>query len=167
MKVTLDKILLTQSPALFLAALLLIICYFVRRGNHHARAVLDLLLAIVSVGLGVALYYFGMLNNLFTIKNFWQIRTPGYVGMGVVALIALILFLKGIKNGIQRHVAEKKATRMETEHQKELEEVRQKAYASGMADAIAAETKTLPDTAAAAPDSSPLDPPKAPSPDEK
>ncbi len=155
MKVTLDKILLTQSPALFLAALLLIICYFVRRGNHHARAVLDLLLGIVCVGLGVALYYFGMLNNLFTIKNFWQIRTPGYVGMAVVALIALILFLKGITHSVQRHQAQKKVTRMENEHQKELEEVRQKAYASGMADAMAADTKSSPEAPAPEPPADP------------
>lgn len=144
MKLTLDKILFTQSPALFLAALLLIVCYFVRRNNHHARAVLDLLLGIICVGLGITLYYLGMLNGLFTIKNFWQIRTPGYVGLGIVAVLALILFLRGITHSVQRHQAEKKVTRMETAHQKELEEARQKAYASGMADAMAAETKMAP-----------------------
>jgi len=145
MKLTLDKILLTQSPALFLAAVLLILCYFVRRGNHHARAVMDLLLAIVCIGLGIALYYLGMLNGIFTIKNFWQVRTPGVVGMGVVALLAVIFLFRGIKHSVQRHRTEKQASRMETAHQKELEEVRQKAYASGMADAMAAETKVLPD----------------------
>ncbi len=145
MKLTLDKLLLTQSPALFLAALLLIICYFVRRSNHRARAILDLLLAIVYIGLGIALYYFGMLNGLFTIKNFWQIRGPGYVGLGVVVVLALILFLRSVTHSVQRHQAEKKVTRMENEHQKELEEVRQKAYASGMADAMATETRVLSD----------------------
>ncbi len=162
MKMTLDKILLTQSPALFLAAVLLILCYFVRRGNHHARAVLDLLLGIVSIGLGIALYYLGMLNGIFTIKNFWQLRTPGIVGMAIVAVIALILFLRGIKHSVQRHQAEKKVSRMETAHQKELEEVRQKAYASGMADAMAAETKAPPVEAdAPAPEApAPVQPPQ-------
>ena len=162
MKMTLDKILLTQSPALFLAAVLLILCYFVRRGNHHARAVLDLLLGIVSIGLGIALYYLGMLNGIFTIKNFWQLRTPGIVGMAIVAVIALILFRRGIKHSVQRHQAEKKVSRMETAHQKELEEVRQKAYASGMADAMAAETKAPPVEAdAPAPEApAPVQPPQ-------
>jgi len=138
---TLDSILLTQSPALFLAAVLLIICYFVRRANHHARAILDLLLGLVCVALGVALYYFGMLSGLFTIKDFWHIRPYAYAGLAIVALITLILILRGIKHGIQHHQAERKANRVETAHQKELEEVRQKAYASGMADAMAAEPK--------------------------
>lgn len=157
MKLTLDKILFTQSPALFLAAALLILCYFVRRNNHHARAVMDLLLGIVCIGLGIALYYFGMLNGLFTIKNFWQIRTPGYVGLGIVAVIALFLFLKGVTHSVQRHQAEKKVTRMENAHQKELEEVRQKAYASGMADAMAAETKAVPDGETAPAEEPPAD----------
>ncbi len=144
MKLTLDKILFTQSPALFLAAVLLLLCYFVRRGNHHARAVMDLLLCILFIGLGIALYYLGMLNGIFTIKNFWQVRTPGIVGLCVVVVLALIFFFRSVKHSVQRRQTEKKVSRMETAHQKELEEVRQKAYASGMADAMAAETKMVP-----------------------
>ena len=162
MKLTLDKILFTQSPALFLAAVLLLLCYFVRRGNHHARAVMDLLLCIVCIGLGIALYYLGMLNGIFTIKNFWQVRTPGIVGLCIVGVLALIFFFRSIKHSVQRRQTEKKVSRMETAHQKELEEVRQKAYASGMADAMAAETKVAPmEEPAVAPDTAP-DAPAAP-----
>ena len=144
MKVTLETVLLNQSPALFLAAVLLLLCYFARRSNHHVRAVMDLLLCILCVGLGITLYYLGMLHGIFTIKDFWQVRTPGMVGLGAVAVLAVIFLMRSISHSLQRRQAEKKVSRMETAHQKELEEVRQKAYASGMADAMAAETKAMP-----------------------
>ena len=158
MKVTLDSILFTQSPALFLAAVLLIISYFVRRANHHARAVLDLLLGFVCVALGVALYYLGMLNGLFTIKDFWHLRTPAYVGRAIVVLLAVILILRSIKQGIQRHQAERKANRVEAAHQKELEEVRQQAFASGQA-AARAEVRATPagEEPAAPPEQEPVE----------
>ena len=141
MKETLENILLSQSPALFLAAVLLIISYFIRRKNHHVRAVLDLILAIFSIAAGVALYFMGINSGLFTIKNFWQVRTPGYVGMGIVAVLFLILLFRAVKNAIAHHREERAARGRETARQKELEEVRQKAYADGMADAMATETK--------------------------
>ena len=144
MKETLENILLSQSPALFLAALLLIICYFVRRRNHHFTAVLDLILGILSIALGVALYFLGINSGLFTIKNFYKVGTPGLVGLGIVAVLAVILLIRSLTHAVERHRTEKAASRRETAYQKELEEVRQKAYASGMADAMAAETRMVP-----------------------
>ena len=53
------NILYAQSPALFWCALALIVCFFVRRGAHRVRAVLDLMLGLLCVVGGVALYYLG------------------------------------------------------------------------------------------------------------
>ena len=55
------NILYAQSPALFWCALALIVCFFVRRGAHRVRAVLDLVLGLLCVVGGVALYYLCLL----------------------------------------------------------------------------------------------------------
>ena len=140
MKETLESILLSQSPALFLAGVLLIISYFIRRKNHRIRATLDLILAILCIAGGVALYFLRINSGLFTIKNCWQVNTAGYVGMAIVAVLFLILLFRAVKAAVEHHREERAASRRETAHQKELEEVRQKAYASGMADAMATES---------------------------
>ncbi|MBQ2061904.1 MAG: hypothetical protein II458_04440 [Oscillospiraceae bacterium] len=157
MKETLESILFAQSPALFLAALLLIVCYFIRRKNHRVLAVLDLILAILCIALGVALYFLGMSNGLFTIKDFWHVRVPGYVGLGVVAVLFLVLLFRAAKHGIDHRRAERDASRRETAHQKELEEVRQKAYASGMADAMATDSHLTAEEENASPAEEPAD----------
>ena len=78
---TLGYILCTQSPGLFLAALMLLLFYFARRREHHVRAVMDLVLCIVCAAGGVALYFVGMGAGYFTIQDFYAIRTPGWVGI--------------------------------------------------------------------------------------
>ena len=50
------SVLYCQSPALFWCALALIVCFFVRRGAHRVRAVLDLVLGLLCIAGGVALY---------------------------------------------------------------------------------------------------------------
>ena len=57
------SVLYCQSPALFWCALALIVCFFVRRGAHRVRAVLDLVLGLLCIAGGVALYYLGMYND--------------------------------------------------------------------------------------------------------
>lgn len=141
MKYTFDYILYCQSPALFLAAILLLVCYLIRKRSQHVRAVLDLILAIACVALGVALYYLGMLHDVFTIHNFWQIRVPGWVGLVLVAALAVYLLCRAFKRASDKRQAEKDANRAENARRHELEEIRQQAYASGMADAMAVETK--------------------------
>ena len=79
------EILYCQSPALFLLAVVLLICFFLRRQAHRVRAALDLVLCILLLIGGVVLYYLGMYGDCFTIHDFWQIRTSGWVGLGVVA----------------------------------------------------------------------------------
>ena len=88
MDATLGYILCSQSPTLFLAAVVLLLCYFARRRSHHARAVLDLVLCIVCAAAGVALYFFGMGRGYFTIRDFYVIRTPAWIGMGGCAGIS-------------------------------------------------------------------------------
>ena len=53
------SVLYCQSPALFWCALALIVCFFVRRGAHRVRAVLDLVLGLLCIVGGVALYWEG------------------------------------------------------------------------------------------------------------
>ena len=137
MKTTLEFILLTQSPALFLAAIVLLIGFFVKKKNHKVRATLNLIIALLCLAGGIALYYLGMLYEHFTIRNFWQIRIPGWVGLGIVALLTILAIYRSTAKAIQKHRAEKYAAKAEAERVKELEDARTAAYASGKADAIA------------------------------
>ena len=115
------NILYAQSPALFWCALALIVCFFVRRGAHRVRAVLDLVLGLLCVVGGVALYYLGMYNDAFTIRDFWHIRTAGWIGLAVVVLVTVW-----------------QGERDEKTRQKELEDARTRAYTAGQEDAKAA-----------------------------
>ena len=111
------NILYAQSPALFWCALALIVCFFVRRGAHRVRAVLDLVLGLLCVVGGVALYYLGMYNDAFTIRDFWHIRTG---------------------RSVSARRAARQAERDEKTRQKELEDARTRAYTAGQEDAKAA-----------------------------
>ena len=91
------NILYAQSPALFWCALALIVCFFVRRGAHRVRAVLDLMLGLLCVVGGVALYYLGMYNDAFTIRDFWHIRTAGWIGLAVVVLVTVWQVVKATR----------------------------------------------------------------------
>ena len=122
------NILYAQSPALFWCALTLIVCFFVRRGAHRVRAVLDLVLGLLCVVGGVALYYLGMYNDAFTIRDFWHIRTAGWIGLAVVVLVTVWQVVK----------ATRQAERDEKTRQKELEDARTRAYTAGQEDAKAA-----------------------------
>ena len=86
---TLGYVLCCQSPALFLAALVLIVHYFAARRKHRFKAVLKLLLGIVCAVGGLVLYYLGMYHEYFTIRDFYQIRLSGWIGFGIVALLTL------------------------------------------------------------------------------
>lgn len=149
MKTTLETILYAQSPALFLAAIVLLIEYAARRNHHRVKATLSLVGAILCIAGGIALYYFGMAAEIFTIKDFWKLRVPGIVGMVVVLLLALRSLILAIKAAHSRRIEQKK----EKAHQKELEnaeaahaealaQAKAAAYESGRADAKAEETVT-------------------------
>lgn len=138
-----------QSPALFWCALVLIICFFLRRARHRVRAILDLLLGLLCLLGGVALYYAGLYYEQFTIRDFWQIRLPGWVGLAVVVLLTIWWAIRAARSGWNAHRAAKEALRQEEDRRRELEEVRQRAYTSGQEDARAADRVAETVTAAA------------------
>ena len=126
MDATLGYLLCCQSPALFLAALVLLVCYFGRRRSHRVRAVLDLVVCILCVAAGVALYFLGMGRGHFTIRDFYQIRTPGWVGMAVVGIVSLWAALRAFGAMNRRRTAEKAANRAaNAEAHRQAEEARQ------------------------------------------
>ncbi len=136
MKLTLEFVLFCQSPALFLLALLLCICYFGRRKKRKALAALDLLGTIACLLLGVALYYFGMLRELFTIHDFWQIRTVGWIGLCVTAVIAAIVFLRRGGRLVRRHQDARAAVKAKNAAAQELEKAKAEAFKAGKAAAV-------------------------------
>ena len=132
------SVLYCQSPALFWCALALIVCFFVRRGAHRVRAVLDLVLGLLCIVGGVALYYLGMYNDAFTIRDFWQIRTAGWIGLAAVVLLTAWQVIKATRRSVSVRRAARQAERDEKARQKELEDARSRAYAAGQEDAKAA-----------------------------
>ena len=100
---TLGFVLCCQSPALFLAAVVLLICYFARKKNHRVRAVFDLILAILCAVGGVALYFLGMGWEYFTIRDFLVIRPIGWVGLGIVAVITIVAAVREGSIAPSRH----------------------------------------------------------------
>lgn len=111
LNVTLGYVLCCQSPALFLAAVVLLICYFARRKNHRVRATLDLVLAILCAVGGVVLYFLGMGWEYFTIRDFFQIRLIGWIGFGIVALISIYAAIRAFLKANRKRMAEKEANR--------------------------------------------------------
>ena len=121
------EILYCQSPALFLLAVVLI-CFFLRRQAHRVRAALDLVLCILLLIGGVVLYYLGMYGDCFTIHDFWQIRTSGWVGLGVVAAGSVWHLCKVCKRGVERRRTERAARQTEEAHRQALESARREAW---------------------------------------
>ncbi len=124
---TLGYILCCQSPGLFLAAVMLLLFYFARRKEHHARAVLDLILCVLCAAGGVALYFVGMGNGHFTIRDFYAVRTPGWVGLGIVVAINVWLLVRGFLAVNRRRTAEKNANRAANAEAMRLEQERKAA----------------------------------------
>ena len=60
---------------------------------------------------GVALYFVGMGAGYFTIQDFYAIRTPGWVGIGVVVIFNVWLIARGFLAVNRRRTAEKNANR--------------------------------------------------------
>ena len=86
---TLGYILCCQSPALFLAALALLVAYLAGR-KHKVRAFFRLLLCILCAAGGVALYFLGIYKEYFTIRDFFLIRTAGWIGLAIAAFFVLL-----------------------------------------------------------------------------
>ena len=112
---TLGYILCCQSPGLFLAAAVLVIAYFAGRRKHRFKAVLKLLLGIVCAVGGIALYYLGMYDEYFTIRDFYQIRPAGLVGVGIAAFFTLLALVRAFFAAADARREEKAANRAENQ----------------------------------------------------
>lgn len=112
---TLGYILCCQSPGLFLAAAVLVIAYFAGRKKHRFKAVLKLLLAIVCAVGGIALYYLGMYDEYFTIRDFYQIQPAGWVGVGIAAFFTLLALVRAFFAAADARREEKAANRAENQ----------------------------------------------------
>ena len=95
MDTTLGYLLCCQSPALFLLAASLLVAYLTGR-EHKVRAFFRLLLCILCAAGGVALYFLGMYKEYFTIRDFFHIRTPGWVGLAVVGFLLRLALVRGV-----------------------------------------------------------------------
>lgn len=140
MKHTLEYILLTQSPALFLFAVALGLYFLFQRKTKKIRAALALIVSIVSLAGGIVLYYLGMLHEHFTIHDFWQVRVPGWIGLGLSAALMVVILYRSAAKAIRARRAAKLAAKAEQQRIRELEDAKQAAYESGRADALAQET---------------------------
>ena len=112
---TLGYILCCQSPGLFLAAAVLVIAYFAGRRKHRFKAVLKLLLGIVCAVGGIALYYLGMYDEYFTIRDFYQIRPAGWVGVGIAAFFTLLALVRAFFAAADARREDKAAIRAENQ----------------------------------------------------
>ena len=143
---TLGYVLCCQSPALFLAALVLIVHYFAARRKHRFKAVLKLLLGIVCAVGGVVLYYLGMYHEYFTIRDFYQIRLSGWIGFGIVALLTLASLVRAFFAAADARRAQKEANRAENER------LAQEAEAARAAEEAAPAPTDIPAAAAPVPE---------------
>lgn len=108
-------ILCCQSPALFLAALALLLRFFTLRKTHKLRSGAALAGAILTLAGGIGLYFYGMYRELFTIRDFFRLRPAGWAGLGVVLAVILLLLFNGMKNRASR----KKLARAEVQAQQD------------------------------------------------
>ena len=102
---TLGYILCCQSPALFLAALALLVAYLAGR-KHKVRAFFRLLLCILCAAGGVA---------LFTIRDFFLIRTAGWIGLAIAAFFVLLALVRAFFAAADARREQKAAIREENE----------------------------------------------------
>lgn len=110
---TIGYVLCCQSPALFLLTLVLLFASLLRRRRHKFIAAMDVFLAVVSAALGVALYFIGMRYEHFTIDDFYHVRTVGWVGFGVVAVVSVVTGLKAFMKMADERRTQKAAIRAE------------------------------------------------------
>ena len=88
---TLGYILCCQSPALFLAALALLVAYLAGR-KHRVKAFFRLLLCILCAAARRGAVLPGYLYGILTIRDF-VIRAAGWIGLAIAAFVLLALAL--------------------------------------------------------------------------
>lgn len=152
METTLIRICVSQSPALFLLTLFLLICFFANQKKRHTLAVFELIFALLLLILGVALYFIGIAQEAFTIKNFYEIHTPGWIGLVVAGIIVIWIGLHKMRRSSAKHQEEKDAIRAANAQKLAVEQARAEAFEAGRAAAVqsspAAQAAPAPDNAA-------------------
>ena len=111
---TLGYILCCQSPALFLAALALLVAYLAGR-KHRVKAFFRLLLCILCAVGAVALYFLGIYKEYFTIRDFFVIRAAGWIGLAIAAFFVLLALVRAFFAAADARRAQKEAARAENE----------------------------------------------------
>ena len=119
---TLGYILCCQSPALFLAALALLVAYLAGR-KHKVRAFFRLLLCILCAAGGVALYFLGIYKEYFTIRDFFLIRTAGWIGLAIAAFFVLLALVRAFFAAADARREQKAAARAENQRLNEEAQV--------------------------------------------
>ena len=105
---TLGYILCCQSPALFLAALALLVAYLAGR-KHRVKAFFRLLLCILCAAGAVALYFLGIYKEYFTIRDFFVIRAAGWIGLAIAAFFVLLALVRAFFAAADARRAQKEA----------------------------------------------------------
>lgn len=111
---TLGYILCCQSPALFLAALALLVAYLAGR-KHRVKAFFRLLLCILCAAGAMALYFLGIYKEYFTIRDFFVIRAAGWIGLAIAAFFVLLALVRAFFAAADARRAQKEANRAENE----------------------------------------------------
>ena len=111
---TLGYILCCQSPALFLAALALLVAYLAGR-KHRVKAFFRLLLCILCAAGAVALDFLGIYKEDFTIRECFVIRAAGWIGLAIAAFFVLLALVRAFFAAADARRAPKEAARAENE----------------------------------------------------
>lgn len=135
---TLGYILCCQSPALFLAALALLVAHLAGR-KHRVKAFFRLLLCILCAVGAVALYFLGIYKEYFTIRDFFVIRTAGWIGLAIAAFFVLLALVRAFFAAADARRAQKEANRAENERLAQEAEVARAAGEPVSAEPSAAE----------------------------
>jgi hypothetical protein len=138
METTLIQILVCQSPALFLLTLFLLICFFANHKRRQALAVVELIFSILLLILGVALYFIGIGQDVFTIHDFYNIRTAGWVGLAVVAVVTLWILIGKLRRSSAKRQEEKDSIKAANAQALAVEKARAEAFEAGRAAAAGA-----------------------------
>ena len=142
---TLGYILCCQSPGLFVLALLLLVEFLGSR-RHKVRAFFRLLGCILCAAGGVALYFLGIYQEYFTIRDFFHSRPAGWVGLVIAAVIVVLTAVRAFFAAADARREQKAATR--AENQRIAQEKEEAARAAAEAEAEAEVPAPVQDTAA-------------------
>lgn len=83
--------------------------------KHRVKAFFRLLLCILCAAGAVALYFLGIYKEYFTIRDFFVIRTAGWIGLAIAAFFVLLALVRAFFAAADARRAQKEANRAENE----------------------------------------------------